>query len=348
MATAQLGAVLRHIRRLAADPNSSGPTDGALLRSFVSDRDPAAFKALVRRHGPMVLRVCRRALGNAHDAEDALQATFLVLAQKAASIRKRESLASWLHGVAYRMASHAKRAARRHHYESQASPTPPSDPALSAASQELQALFDEEIVVLPEALRAPFVLCCLENQSYAEAAQQLGLQEGTVRNRLGRARKRLQERLRRRGVALTAVLAAVAVGAEGASAAVPRSLVGPTVAAAARVMAGQVLTGGVVSGRVHTLVKGVNQTMSLNRCKTAILLLLGTAIVGTGLGLAVRHCAGAQPGPTAPPAPAKAPGVGPKDERAQAAGAAAQARDAFKVSGRVLDPEGKPVAGAKV
>src|SRR5262249_40493064 len=193
MATAQLGAVLGHIRGLAADPKISERTDGALLRTFLSDNDPSAFEALLRRHGPMVLCVCRRALGNPHDAEDALQAPSRVLAQKAGSTRKRESLASWLHGVAYRMATDARRAAaRRHKHESRAHPTPPRDPALSAAWQELQALLDEEIAGLPETLRGAFVLCCLENRSSAEAAQQLGLEESVVWKRLSRARKRLQ------------------------------------------------------------------------------------------------------------------------------------------------------------
>jgi DNA-directed RNA polymerase specialized sigma24 family protein len=113
MATAQLGAVVRHIRKLAAIEKNSGETDGALLRAFLRSNDQQSFEAIVWRHGPMVLRVCRRMLGNLHDAEDALQATFLVLARKSPCIRKRESLASWLHGVAYRMATHAKRAAAR-------------------------------------------------------------------------------------------------------------------------------------------------------------------------------------------------------------------------------------------
>jgi RNA polymerase sigma factor (sigma-70 family) len=342
MAAARLGAVLRHIRHLTADPNSGEPNDGALLRAFLSRNDQGAFEALVRRHGPMVLRVCRRALNNAHDAEDALQATFLLLARRAASIRKRESLASWLHGVASRMAADARKAAaRRHRHESRAHPAPPPDPALSAAWKELQALLDEEIARLPETLRGPFVLCCLENQSCAEAARRLGLEEGAVAMRLSRARKRLQGRLARRGVALTAVLAAVALGANGASAAVPRSVVGAIVKAAARVGAGHALTGNVVSGQVLALVEGVDQTMFLSKCKTAILLLVFTALVGTGLGLAVvRGAAGAEralPGAAGEQSQNERP---PADAPADKGGA--------EVRGRVLDPDGKPVAGAKL
>jgi RNA polymerase sigma factor (sigma-70 family) len=344
MATAKLGAVLRHIRGLAADPTISDRTDGDLLRTFLSTNDPSAFEALLLRHGPMVLRLCRCALGNAHDAEDALQATFLVLAQKAASIRKRESLASWLHGVAYRMATDARRAAaRRHKHESRAKPNPPRDPALSAAWQELQALLDEEIARLPETLREAFVLCCLENKSSAEAAQQLGLVESAVWKRLSRARKRLQERLARRGVARTAVLAAVAVGADGA-AAVPQPLAAAILKAAAQVAAGQALTGATVAGKVLALVEGMNRTMFLNKCKTAILLLVCTAIVGAGLGLAVM-CGAASAEPPAHPDSARAEA---KKERQPAADAPAQDKDTVKLSGRVLDPDGKPVASAKV
>jgi RNA polymerase sigma factor (sigma-70 family) len=278
MATAQLGAVLRHIRGLAADPKVGEPSDGALLRAFLGRNDQSAFEALLRRHGPMVLRVCRRTLGHVHDADDAFQATFLVLARQASSIRKRASLASWLYGVAYRMATHAKRAAaRRRGHESRAKPPQPRDPALSAAWQELQALLDEEIAGLPEALRAPFVCCCLEDQSCAAAAQRLGLKEATVWKRLSRARKLLRERLTRRGLALTAVLAAAAVGAGGARAAVPRGLVGPTVQAAAQTIAGRALAGCPVSARVLSLVEGVNQAMFLSKCKTALLLLVCTA-----------------------------------------------------------------------
>src|SRR5205823_1962802 len=148
------------------------------------------------------------------DAEDAFQATFLVLARRAGSIRKRGSLASWLHGVAHRMATHAQRAAaRRYQRESRAIPIQPRDPALCAAWQEIQDLLDEEIEGLPKILREPFIYCCLENKSCAEAASWLGIKQGTVGMRLSRARKLLQERLTQRGVSLTTALAAAVLGA---------------------------------------------------------------------------------------------------------------------------------------
>jgi len=329
----------------------SEQSDGALLRAFLGNDNQPAFEALVRRHGPMVLRVCRRALGNAHDADDAFQATFLVLARQARTIRKRESLASWLHGVAHRMTTHAKRAAaRRHRHESRANSREPRDPALSAAWQEIRVLLDEEIERLPEALRTTFVLCCLENQSCLEAARLLGLQEATVWKRLRRARKLLQERLTRRGVSLAAVLAAAAVGANAAFAGVPRSLVRPTVKAAAEVAAGRNFAGGSVSAQVISLVEGVTQAMFVSKCKTVILLQLGTALVGTGLGWAALRCAAAEPMPFAAQAPQQAAIEGSKKEQRQLADAPKQTEgnDHVKVSGRVLDPDGKPFGGARL
>jgi RNA polymerase sigma factor (sigma-70 family) len=298
MATAQLGAVVRHIRTLATFQKNSEQTDDALLRAFLRDRDQLAFEALVRRHGPMVLRVCRRTLGNIHDAEDALQATFLALAQKAASIRKRGSLASWLHGVAYRMATDARKAAaRRHRRDSRAGSAQPCDPALTAAWKEIQVLLDEEINRLPETLRATFILCCLENKSSTEAARQLGLQETAVWKRLSRARKLLQERLTRRGVSLSAVLAAIGIGAEGAAAAVPTSLALSTAQAATLLAAGQATAEVLVSAKVAALTEGVLKAMFLTKLKTTAVVLLAVALAGTGAGvLTYRTLAAGQAG----------------------------------------------------
>jgi RNA polymerase sigma factor (sigma-70 family) len=337
MATAQLGAVLRHIRSLADDPNSDEQTDGALLRAFLSDNDQSAFEALLRRYGPMVLRVCQRTLGHVHDAEDSLQATFLVLARQGRFIRKKESLASWLHGVAYRMATHARRAAaRRRGHEAQANPAQPSDPALRAAWQEIQGMLDEEIQLLPDTLRGTFVLCCLENRSCTEAARRLGLLEATVWKRLSRARKLLQERLSRRGVSLSAVLAAVAVGANNTSAALSPSLMVSTAKAAAQMVAGGALACELVSATVLTLAEGAHRAMFLGKYKMAIVLIACMTVLGTGLGLASMRPASAQ----APKEPAPV-------EKATA-GTGTAAEDLVKVRGRVVGPEDKPLAGAKL
>jgi RNA polymerase sigma factor (sigma-70 family) len=344
MATAQLGTVLRHIRDLAADPARAEQTDGALLRAFLGGNDQTAFETLLRRHGPMVLRVCLRSLGNIDDAEDALQATFLVLARQAAAIRKRESLASWLHGVAYRMATHAKRAAaRRRGHESQVRPAQPPDPARSAAWQELRVLLDEEINRLPETLRAAFVLCCLENHSCADAARRLDLQEGAVGVRLSRARKLLRQRLTRRGVSLATVLAAVAVGANGARAALSRSLVVSTAQAATQVTAGQAAAAGLVSPKVAALTEGVLKAMSVTKWKITAVALLVLALAGTGAGaLAVVRGLAAQAPPPAAPGPREAAPTAPQKQRPPAAAGSATIR------GRVFGPDGKPFQGAQL
>src|SRR5262249_8218004 len=248
----------------------------------------------------------------------------------------------------------AKRAAaRRHKHESQANPTPPRDPALSAAWQELQVLLDEEIDRLPETLRTPFISCCLENKSCAEAARQLGVKESTVCMRLSRARRLLQGRLARRGVALTTVLATVGL-AQGTLAAVPPSLVGSTGKAATHVASGRVLTAGLVPAEVISLVEGANKAMFLTKAKvaTAVLLVVSLLAAGTGIPshqvLAAKH-ANTQPSKRSGPS-VKVPGqTVPGDEGKSAAEAAkGDQEDRVSVKGQVLDPDGKPFAGAKL
>jgi RNA polymerase sigma factor (sigma-70 family) len=311
MAIAQLGAVVRQMRDLAGDRGLSERADGELLGSFLGEGDQAAFEELVRRHGPMVLRVCHRALGDVHDAEDALQATFLVLARKATSVRKRASLASWLHGVARRMAEHAKRAAkRRHKHEARSVPTQPKDPARLAAWQEFQTLLDEEINGLSEALRSVFVLCCLENKSSAEAAGLLGLQEGTASMRLNRARAILRERLARRGVTLAAALAASALGASGVSAAVRRPLVAATAQAAAKAAGetvGEAAAAGLVSANVTTLTEGVLKTMYLTKLKHGAGMLFLAVALAVTVTAALAYRSQAAPGVEARESPKEVP-----------------------------------------
>jgi RNA polymerase sigma factor (sigma-70 family) len=279
MATLQLGTVVRHIRSLTVDATVGENTDAALLGAFLGHNDHSAFEALVRRHGPMILRVCRRTLGDLDDAEDALQATFVVLARQARAIRNLSSLASWLHGVAYRTALRARKAAfRRRQHEANARPPRPADPALSAAMRELAALLDAEIDRLPEWLRTPFIACCLEGRTCAVMARQLGLREGAVAMRLSRARRRLQERLKRRGVSLTAVLAASALGA---GAALPARAADAALAAA-RYVQGEALTRELISTGAVQLAEGVLKAMFLNKLKMAasVVLLASLAIAG--------------------------------------------------------------------
>jgi C-terminal peptidase prc len=334
MAGARIEGVLRHIRDLAA-PQPPDGRDDELLRAFTTRGDEAAFAALVRRHGPLVLGVCRRALGSLHDAEDAFQATFLLLARNAASIRKAQSLASWLHGVALRIAADIRKAAaRRRKREAQASPTPPANPAWEAAWREVQTLLDEEIGRLPETYRAPFVLCCLENLSRAEAACQLGLKEGTVWSRLAQARHLLRRRLARRGVTLSALLAAVALSRNAAPAAVSRAVVAATV----RAVVDQGLNAGSTTTRAAALAEGAMRAMTMTRLKAAATALLVVGVFGAGAGLATRQVLAArlpaEPPPTA--RPAEAPQQQPPEGRTQPPGADHYARRLWAVTDVVL------------
>ena len=207
-------ALVSQIQRLTGDAPDDCP-DGQLLERFRTRSDQAAFAALVRRHGPLVWGVCRRVLGDRHDAEDAFQAAFLVLAKKADSIRRAESLGAWLHSVARQLALRARRGrARRHEAEAGrgaggAAPAAAGEPGEELSLREALAILDEEIGRLPEKFRGPVVLCYLQGQTNEDAARELGCPVGTLKTRLGRARDLLGERLTRRGVILPAGAAAL-------------------------------------------------------------------------------------------------------------------------------------------
>jgi len=293
MAKAQMDTVIRYLRRAVLRQDGAEWTDGQLLASFIDRKDEAAFEALVRRHGPMVFGVCRRVVPNHHDAEDAFQATFLVLASKAPSVRPRERLANWLHGVALRTAMKANTiTAKRRGREKQVTemPEPRNRSQESGASAQewpdLQPLLDQELNGLPEIYRLPILLCDLEGKTIKEATQQLGWRQGTLAGRLARGRKLLAKRLANRGVVLSAGSLAAVVSQNAASASVPTSLVRGTVKAAAMIAAGQATVAGVVPAKVAILMEGVTHAMFMTKLKSFLAIPLAlVATVGIGGGL---------------------------------------------------------------
>ncbi len=233
MAKSRYGTALGHIRTLFNVGTFGGLTDGELLERFRASNGEAAelaFAALVERHGPMVLRVCQSVLFETHDAHDAFQATFLVLVRKAGSIRNRDSLASWLHGVAHRIAACASAATarrRRHERRAAARVTTFVD---DGDRDELAPMLHEELDRLAEKYRAPIILCHLEGLTHEQTAQRLCWPVGTVRSRLARGREQLRGRLMRRGLALSVGFWKGVLCADTATAGFPAALAGATAA----------------------------------------------------------------------------------------------------------------------
>ena len=266
---------LHDLRRAVLLENGGGLSDAQLLEGFVRQRDEAAFEALVRRHGPMVLGVCRRVIGHKPDVEDAFQAAFLVLVRRAASIVPRENVGNWLYGVAYRTALEARKAMlRRRNKEKPLTDVPDSETLSKAEWQDLAELLDRELSRLPDKYRLPVVLCELEGRSRKEVAQQLRLPEGTLSSRLATARKMLAKRLTRHGISLSAGTLTVTLSSQGAAAGVPTSLVSATVHTAMKVAEGM-LPATLVSANVLSLTHGVSKAMFLAKLKvTAVVILL--------------------------------------------------------------------------
>ncbi len=287
-----MDAVVRDVQTLFGLGAMGAFSDGQLLDRFVDRREGAVFEAIVRRHGPMVWGVCRRVLRHHHDAEDAFQATFLVLTRKAASIMPREKLGNWLYGVAYQtaMKARAKRTKRRGR-ESQLPDMPEPMAVPDDVLDELAESLDRELSRLPEKYRTPIVLCDLEGSTHKEAASQLGWPIGTVSSRLSRARSMLARRLSRQGVSLSVSGLAVLLAQEAASASMPPRLIGSTAQAASLFAAGGAVTAGAVSAEVTALTEKVLKIMLLSKIKiTAAVLLAGLTlmVVGTSVGQGER------------------------------------------------------------
>jgi RNA polymerase sigma-70 factor (ECF subfamily) len=292
MASGTLSGVRKYFHSLIGTRNADPLADGQLLARYVAQHDEAAFTALVERYGPLVLGVCRRVLRDAHDAEDAFQATFLVLARRASTLDGRGPLGNWLYGVAYRTALKAKaNAARRRAHERQG-----LDMAgvLSSSEKdwtELWPVFDEELNQLPEKYRAPLVLCFLEGKSHLEAARALGWPSGSMSRRMQRARELLRERLAKRGVGVSAALLLALLTDKAAATTVPAALAATTAKAAVAFGTGTTAAVAVTSAEVVALAESVLKMLATYSFKTAatVVLVIALLIVITGGGTVVAQ-----------------------------------------------------------
>ena len=329
MATATM--VLNDMHRLFDGGTLAGQGDGQLLEAFVGQGDEAAFAGLVTRHGPMVLGTCRAVLRDPDAAEDVFQATFLVLARKAGSVRGRDALGGWLHRVAFRAAVQANRAAaRRRAEERKAAEMRASTAVRDDVRDDLRSLIHAEVERLPEPLRLPVVLCDLQGLTREQAADELRWTEGTVRGRLARGRAKLKARLARAGLA-PSVAGLTAAMAREASAVVPEAWVAATARAASATLAGK-----AAGAAATAIAAGVLRTMLVARLKTAAGVVLAiVAVAGASFGVVV---ATGGIGETEPGAPAVA----------RAATPAPPADGPIVYEGRVLGPDGKPFEGAKL
>jgi RNA polymerase sigma factor (sigma-70 family) len=342
VANAQLNLVMRHLRDFRDAQGLTEAPDALLLERFAQGHEEAAFGALLRRHGPMVLGALRRVLRSHQDAEDVFQATFLLLARKAASIRKRESVGSWLHGVAHRLALKAREQGfRRQIHEKRAASMRDTQPPSEAAWHEVQAALDVALQKLPERYRAALVLCYLEGKSHAEAAAQLGCPLATVRTRILRGRKLLRDRLTNHGFALSTAGLASLLLASAAPAAAPVALAKATTKAALAFATGQAAAA-LCSARVAGLVEGGLHTMFLTKTTTAIAVLLGFVLAAGAAALTRGDDAKDKSQAKAANAQTTAEPAKPDPEKKD------DAKGSFTYGGRVLDPDGKPVAGAKL
>jgi RNA polymerase sigma factor (sigma-70 family) len=296
MADSGLKKVVEHLRSIAFRQHAMGLSDRQLLEIYLAQRDDAAYSVLLRRHSALVWAVCRRILGSHHDAEEAFQATFLVLVRRAASIASRDQLANWLYGVAHRTALKARAArGRRQARERQVADMPEPQGEQEGLWSKLLPVLDQELSRLPDKYRTAIVLCDLEGKTRKEAAKALRLPEGTVASRLTRGRAMLAARLRRHGLAVSGGTVAAAIAANAEAVCVPVSVVWGTIKAATLLAAGQTAATGAMSAQVAALTEGVVRAMFLSKLKIigAAVLLAGT-VVALGGGLATYQLTAGQ------------------------------------------------------
>jgi RNA polymerase sigma factor (sigma-70 family) len=336
MVDRQANVVLQGLCKLV-EAQAAQLSDGQLLQRFAAGRDEAAFAVLLQRYSRLVYSVCRNVLRHDHDAEDAFQATFLVLARRAGAIRSDQAIGSWLYRVAYRVSIKARTAAeRRRRQESQAAQPPEARPTGDLAWRELQAMLDRELNRLPDKYRAPFVLCCLLGKSKTEAAADLNWKEGTVSSRLSHARQLLRTRLARRGVTLSALLSGLAISEQGDAGTVPPRLIAAVQDAAPRFLRGE-----TIATTPAVLARSVLRGMAATRLTVACAFAAIVSLAGVAAAFAFQR-------PIDPVQPVSfgAPAAGPP-----IVAASEPAEDGLHqlvVRGRVVDGDGKPVAGADV
>ncbi len=373
MSTGQSGSATGYLTALFRGGTLSSKSDSELLEQFIaarSEKDESAqlaFSALLSRHGAMVLRVCRGVLRDDHQAEDAFQATFLILASRARSIRRQVSVASWLYGVALRVATTERsRAARRKRHEQRRAMMTTELTPTALADDEAARVLHQEIGLLPERYRSAVVLCYLEGLTHEAAAERLSRPVGTVRSRLATARDRLRARLTRRGFA-PAVIPALAVP-DGVSTMVPAALEEATVRAAVEILLRKTVLAGVASAETIALMEGALRTMMTTRFVLRLVSFVAVGFIAFGAGAmaysaltrdeplppgrlaneglldreAGRHEEGA--GQVSSPAPQREP----SQNRVAAAGGPSNPRGPFLIQAETVDAQGKPLSGVEL
>jgi RNA polymerase sigma factor (sigma-70 family) len=289
MAETHPSPLLHHLRHLIGNVPAAALSDSQLLERFLGCRDETAVEVLVRRHGPLVFGVCRRVLHDAHAAEDAFQATFLILTRKAPSLVRHERLGSWLYKVAYRLALRARaNVVRRQQCEARAARSGVDLASQPGRANELVVALEEELQRLPASQRDPLVLCYFEGKTNEEAADALGYPRGSMSARLAQARERLRVCLVRRGFVAPAAGMAGLLSACAADAMVPLPLVANTVRAALWFAGEEAGVASAASVQAVALARGAFRTMFLHKLQIAAAVLVAATLLGTGATLLVR------------------------------------------------------------